>query len=133
MAEEAQLDIRHDTIIRGVWGTLTSLAELIGGDAGTDILALRDTILPEGLGSQLKTYRAEAGQAAQLADRMTPAIKAKTDAILLGQAPNAKPLTTFVDEWIAIGKQLGALEDERGQRGVWPVDIHHPGAADPLA
>jgi hypothetical protein len=115
MAEEARLDLRHDAIIRGSWGTLTSLAELIGGDAGASFITLRDTIIPHGLQSQMKTYRAQAGQAAQLADRMTPELRAKTDAILIGQGPDQKTLTMYIDEWIAIGKQLLALEDEKGQ------------------
>lgn len=113
--EEATLDIRHDAIIRGIWGTLTALAELIRGDVAAALIVLRDTLLPHGLSSQLKTYRAQAGQAAQLADRMTPSVRAQTDALLIGQGPNAKTLSAYVDEWIGVGKQLGALEDEKGQ------------------
>lgn len=115
VAQEAQIDQRHDAIIRGIWGFATSKAELLGGTAGDALIEVRDIILPDGLQSQLKTYMAEAGQANQLALRMTPAVRAKTDAIFVGQVPNAKPLTSFVDELIDLGKQLGALENERGQ------------------
>lgn len=114
MDEEASLDNRHDAIIRGAWGTLTSLSELMGDD-GAEFVTLRDTLLPDGLHSQLKTYRAEAGQAAQLSNRVTPAIKAQTDAILVGQGSAAQPLSAYIDEWVSLGKKLGALEDEKGQ------------------
>lgn len=111
--QEARIDARHDAIIRGIWGFLTAKAELIGGDAGNAFISLRDLLLPDGLQSQLKTYRGEAGQARQLADRMTPAVRAQTDGILIGQGPNAQTLTYYVDELIVLGKQLGTFEDER--------------------
>jgi hypothetical protein len=119
---QAKLDVRHDAIIRGVWGTLTQKAELIGGDEGASLIVLRDYLLPDGLASQLKTYGAEAGQAERLADRMTPAVRAQTDAIMIGQAPNARPLTAYIDEWIKLGQQLGDLENERGQLLATPSD-----------
>jgi len=115
VAEEAKLDVRHDAIIRCGWGFLTVQAELIGGDEGTALLALRDVIFPEGLSMQLKSYRAEAGQASQMALRMTPAVRAETDGILVGKGPSAKKLTAYIDELLDLGKQLGALEDERGK------------------
>lgn len=111
--QEARIDARHDAIIRGIWGFLTAKAELIGGDAGNAFISLRDLLLPDGLQSQLKTYRGEAGQALQLADRMTPAVRAQTDGILIGQGPNAQTLTYYVDELIDLGKQLGTFENER--------------------
>jgi hypothetical protein len=112
---EAEIDIRHDSIIRGTYGTLTTMAELVGGDDGTALIALRDELIPDGQQSMLKSYRAEATQADQLDDRLTPKLRARTDAILIGEAPNAKPLTALLDEWIVLGKQLGALEDEKGR------------------
>ena len=131
--QEARIDARHDAIIRGIWGFLTAKAELIGGDAGNAFISLRDLLLPDGLQSQLKTYRGEAGQALQLADRMTPAVRAQTDGILIGQGPNAQTLTYYVDELIDLGKQLGTFENERavleaGAAGFVPKT----GAADVL-
>ncbi|MDI1484224.1 hypothetical protein [Polyangium sp. y55x31] len=114
-AEEARLDVRHDSIIRGVFGLLTATAEMLDGEAAAELLALRDTLIPEGLSSMQKTYRAEAGQAAQLEDRLTPAVVARTDAILVGQGPSQKSLTHYLQEWITIGKKLGGLEDEKGR------------------
>ena len=115
IGEEAGLDARHDSIIRGVFGLLTATAEVLGGEAAAELMALRDTLLPEGLSSMQKSYRAEAGQAAQLEDRLTPTVVACTDAILVGQGPSQKSLTHYLQEWIVIGKKLGGLEDEKGR------------------
>jgi hypothetical protein len=120
--EETGVDARHDAVIRGIWGFCTSQAELLGGVAGAAFISLRGTLLPDGLQSQLKTYRAEAGQAAQLATRMTPAQRQRTDAIVVGEPPNARPLTVHVDELISLGKQLGKLEDEKDQILAAPND-----------
>ena len=90
------------------------MADLVGGPDGAALLELRDRLWPDGLASQQKTYQAEAGQALQLEERMTPAQTAKTDAILIGAGPNALPLTHFIQEEIHLGKQLGALEGEKG-------------------
>ncbi|MDI1476761.1 hypothetical protein [Polyangium sp. y55x31] len=114
-AEEARIDVRHDSIIRGVFGFLTSTAELLGGDAGADLIQLRDLLIPDGLPSLQKTYRAQAGQAQQLAERLTPAIKARTNSIFIGQGAAQKSLTEYLEEWIALGKQLGEREDEKGR------------------
>jgi hypothetical protein len=114
-AEEGPIDLRHDAIIRGIFGHLTATAELVGGEAGEQLIALRDKLIPDGLSSQQKTYRAEAGQAAQLADRLTADVLKQTDAIIVGQGAAAKSLTEYLKEWITLGKQLGALEDEKGK------------------
>jgi len=103
----------------GVYGYLTAMAELIGGEDGEELLVLRDRLSPDGLSSQQKTYRGQAGQATQLEDRLTPEVLAKTDAFIVGQGPTAKPLTAYLKEWIAIGKQFGALEDEKGAFCIW--------------
>ena len=114
-AEEAKIDVRHDAIIRGAFGFLTSTAELLGGETGADLIQLRDILVPDGLPSLQKSYRAQAGQAQQLADRLTPAIKMRTSAILIGHVPAQKSLTEYLEEWIALGKQLGEREDEKGR------------------
>lgn len=114
-AEQGKLDLRHDSIIRGTWGFCTSTAELLGGEAGNELILLRDTLIPDGLSSMQKTYRAEAGQAIQLADRITPAIKAKAKAFSVGSGENKQSLLAYLNEWITIGKRIGALEDEKAQ------------------
>jgi len=113
--ETGKLDLRHDSIIRGVYHHLTATAELLGDAVAVDLIDLRDTLIPDGLPSMQKTYRAEAGQAQQLEDRLSPSLKSRTDSILIGQGPAQKPLTKYLVEWIEIGKKLGALEDERAR------------------
>jgi len=115
IAEEAAIDIRHDHIIRSAHGLLTAMAELVGGEAGQEFVALRDHIAPEGPMSTQKSYRAEATQAAQLKDRISSDIKAKLDGILVGAGSQAKPLTHYIEEWIALGKKLGDLEDKKAR------------------
>jgi hypothetical protein len=112
-AEQAKLDLRHDSIIRGIFNICTATAELLGGEAASDMITLRDTLVPEGLSSMQKTYRAEAGQAVQLGDRLTPAIKMKAKAITVGSGPQKQSLLGYINEWITLGIRLGALEDEK--------------------
>jgi hypothetical protein len=112
--EETALDPRHDDIIRGGYGLLTS-AVLLLGEGGAELLALRDTLFPDGLESTQKSYRAEAGQAAQLAARLTPALRAQLASIVVGPKGDKKTLEHFVDELITIGARLGVLEDDKGR------------------
>lgn len=113
--EQFELDIRHDSIIRGIVGLLSSSAELLSGDAKRILLELRDVLVPEGLSSTQKSYRAEATQASQLQDRITPAIKTQLDALHIGLAGQSQTASHFIDEWISLGKKLGLLEDEKAR------------------
>jgi hypothetical protein len=115
--EQAKLDVRHDTIIRGGWNGLTYLAELIGGDEGQQLIVVRDFLWPDGLAMQQKTYAAEAGAAERCADRLqkNPAMRQTIDNISIGIGPTAKPLGAYVDEYLKVSAQLGGLETERGQ------------------
>jgi hypothetical protein len=113
--KQARLDLRHDTIIRGTTNFLTGTADLLGGEVGTALIALRDTLFPDGLSSMLKSYRAEATQAKQLSDRLTPALRAQLDAIAVGPAGDRKPLEALIDQMISLAKELGELEDEKAR------------------
>lgn len=121
---EGKLDVRHDTIIRGAWNALTYMAELVGGAEGESLLALRDFLWPDGLASQQKSYAAEAGQADLLTDRFVkePAMRKAADTTLIGLGSTAKPLGSYVDEYLQLAKQLGELETERGQILAAPSD-----------
>lgn len=114
-AELSEVDARHDDIVRGVNSHLTGGATLLGTaeDAGKALLALRDKLLPDGLESINKSYRAEAGQAKQLAERLTKELRAELAAIIVGPKTDKQTLADYVDEWLALGKRLGALQDER--------------------
>jgi hypothetical protein len=117
---QAKLDVRHDAIIRGLWGFFSALAELVGGDGAASLLALRDLLIPDGLLSQKKTYGGQAGQATQLALRMTPDIRKRTDAFLIGEGAAARTLTSYLEEWISLGEQLNTYEVERGTLEIEP-------------
>jgi hypothetical protein len=125
---QAKIDARHDAIIRGVFSLFGAVAELAGGDDGASLQALRDYLIPDGLSSQNKTYRGQAGQAEQLASRMTPDIRNRTDALRVGEGTNAKPLTSYLDEWISLGRKLNTYEAERGALENEPsvgADLHN--------
>ena len=107
---QRSLDVRHDDLIRGVSGLLTSLAYLTpDAQLAARLLHVLSVLLPHGLDAVTRSYREEAGQAALLESRLTPA-----DVTLLKRIKLLDE-TAFdaVKEWISVGAQLGALEDER--------------------
>jgi len=117
------LDVRHDNVIRGLHGLLNSLAYLTkNAELASQTLQLLSVILPDGLDAVSKTYREEAGQASLLEFRLSPedTLLLKDIRTLEGSAWDA------VKEWMDIGAQLGALEDERS--GI--PQISGPSAAD---
>ncbi len=120
--EQVSVDVRHDGLIRGGYGFLTAMAELYGGEIGAAILELRDLVVPDGLSSVQKSYRAEATQAAQLKARISADVKSKLDSVSVTFGGQSKTLTEFVDEWIALGKKLGDLEDEKSRLQDSPDD-----------
>ncbi|MBK9264450.1 MAG: hypothetical protein IPM54_32200 [Polyangiaceae bacterium] len=113
--EQSFVDDRHDDLIRGSHGLLTATAFLLGDSDGAPLLALRDFLIPDGLSSSQKSYRAEAGQAAQLEARITPEIHSQLSNILVGPKDQQRSLAQCIDEWITLGKKLGSLEDEKAR------------------
>ncbi len=118
------LDVRHDNLIRGVHGLLTSLAYLTkNAELAGRILLLLSVVLPDGIDAVSRTYREEAGQAALLEFRFSPEdmLLLKDIKLLEGTAWDA------VKEWMDVGAQLGALEDERSgipqASGPAPADV----------
>ena len=121
---ERSLDVRHDDLIRGLSGLLTSLAYLTpDAELAARVLHVLSVLLPDGLDAVTKSYREEAGQAALLESRLSPAdvTLLKRIKILEGTAFDS------VKEWMSVGAQLGALEDERAglpeTRGPAPADV----------
>ena len=104
-AAEAELDVRHDTLVRGIYGGLTSVA-LISA-SGEELLSLRDFLLPEGLAHTQKSYRGEAGHAALVEPRLDANTRKRLAAVTL----HDRTLEALVDEWLSVAKQLGALEE----------------------
>lgn len=125
IAAQGKIDFRHDAIIRGVWALFDALVELLPDEAAA-LIALRDWLIPDGLSSQNKSYGGEAGQAKLLGERLTAEIRQKTDAIVVGHGGNTRSLTSYLEEWISLGQQLGAYENERGTLE------NTPGEAGPL-
>lgn len=113
--KQFEIDQRHDELIRGIHGILTSTASLLDPDDAAPLITLRDQLLPDGLSSIQRSYSHEANQAAQLAARLTPELRNQIDKFTFG--PKSKPhrLSTFVDEWIQIGEQLGQLDNEKAR------------------
>jgi len=113
--EQTDLDDRHDDIIRGVFGILTATAALLGGTEGAQLITLRDHLIPDGLASVQKSYGAEAAEAALLASRVTPEIRAQLDKFYIGPKSAQHKLSGYLDEWIQLGAKLGALETEKSR------------------
>jgi len=128
--QEGGIDLRHDDIIRGTHALLTGASYLLGaGDGGDALIKLRDTLIPDGLDSTQKSYRAEAGQAAQLKARLSSEIRTQLQDMLVGNKGGKKALSQFIDEWIKLGKQLGELEDEKDRLQPAPAEAGQgPGA-----
>lgn len=121
---QKQLDVRHDDLIRGVFSLLDALAYLTkDAELAARLLHLQSVILPDGIDAVTRTYREESGQAALLESRLAPADVAllKKIKLLEGSAYDA------VKEWMDVGEQLGALEDERSAipatTGPAPADV----------
>lgn len=124
--EERTLDIRHDTVIRGVFTYLQALAYLTANpEEARQLIDLQQVLLPEGLLATQKSYREEAGQAALLESRLTPA----HIALLKKLKTPSGTLWASIQEWIQLGAALGKLEDERGGG----LDAVSPTAAEGLA
>lgn len=113
--EQTDLDERHDDLIRGIFGIFTATAALLGNPEGTQLLVLRDQLLPDGLALVQKSYSVEAGEASQVSARLTPEIRAQLDKLLVGPKPNQHKLSAYIDEWIQIGAKLGTLEIEKSR------------------
>ncbi len=127
IVEERTLDLRHDAILRGCFTLLQALSYLTtNADEAKLLIELQHVLLPEGLVATQKTYREEAGQAALLESRLTPAHRALLTSI---KTLHGTTLWDSVQEWMHLGKALGKLEDERGGG----LETTRPTAAEGLA
>jgi len=108
-ATEAEVDDQHDTLVRGIYGGLSSMALL--STNGAELLSLRDLLLPDGLQHTRKSYRGEAGHAALLEPRLDAATRQRLAAVTL----HDHTLEALVDEWLKLAKQLGDLEEEKAR------------------
>jgi len=114
-AEAAEIDARHDAVVRGVDLVLDGIALLLGeGGRAREIDAARSILTPEGVSIISTSYRNEAGAAALLASRLgrAPDVTKLLASIVVDKKTT---LASFVNERIALGERLGELEDERAQ------------------
>lgn len=107
---QKRIDVRHDDVIRGLFGLLQSLAFLTpDAELAVRLHHLLAVLLPDGLDAVLKSYRDEAGQAALLESRLSP-----EEVSLLKRIKTLEGTAwESVREWISLAAQLGVLEDER--------------------
>lgn len=122
VAEAAEVDGRHDAVVRGVGLVLEGAALLAGeGERAREIEGVRAVLMPDGLGIVSTSYRNEAGAAALLKSRLPHEATAK--AVLASiSVDKKKTLTAFVNERIALGEELGRLEDERAALLATPAE-----------
>lgn len=106
---QSELDAKHDALVRGIHGTLTMLAPV--SDDREELLAVRDKLLPDGLGHTKLSYRGEAGHVAVIAKQIDDAMRARLKAITV----HKKTLHDLVVAWVDTGTQLGQLEDEKAR------------------
>ncbi len=115
VAEAAEIDARHDALVRGTDRMLEGAA-LLAGDSprAREIEATRAVLTPDGLALVSTSYRNEAGAAALLKSRLgsEAGVKAVLASIVVDKK---KTLTSFVNERIELAQKLGELEDERAQ------------------
>lgn len=105
-----QVDATHDLLARGIYGLLTALALL--DDNGEELLTLRDQLFANGLaGAVNATYRGQAGYAALLRERLTPALREQLQGIRL----RSGTLLDRVEAWLAAADELGELERRRAR------------------
>jgi hypothetical protein len=107
--KEAEIDARHDGLVRGIVGTLTMLAAV--SDDGEELLAIRDKLFPEGLGHTKLSYRGEVGHAAVIGKLIDDSMKARLKAI----AVHKKTMEDLVLAWLSTASQLGQLEEEKAR------------------
>jgi hypothetical protein len=107
--KRAELDAKHDALVRGIVGTLTMLAPV--SDDREELLAIRDRLFPDGLGHTKLSYRGEAGHAAVVAKSIDEPMRARLKAIVV----HKKTLEELVMAWLATASQLGQLEEEKAR------------------
>lgn len=110
----ATLDARHDRLLRGTHGMLTSLAELADTDErAAHYLDLRDKVFPDGLRGVSRSYVDQAGEVMLLQGRLDERTVLALRSIL---TPNGS-LFGHVQSLIDIGREMGQLEAERTSLG----------------
>ncbi len=115
-------DMHHDRKVRGIYGMLSSLAELCDDEAErTALLALRDTLFPQGLAATKRTYAEQVGAAEQAAHVITPAQRSALEAI--AAQPAVPTLAAAFDAYVGAARSIRSIENDRSeaQKAVTPA------------
>jgi hypothetical protein len=127
VARSAKFDVSHDRLARGLWNTMTGMADLLGeGEESEALLVARDELLPHGLLTVNLAYSDEVGNALLALDRLSEPSRAaiKKHGVL------GKKLTAWVAAWRDSAKALGEAEAERVERlGAADLDVGTPADA----
>ena len=105
-----RLDQLHDRKARGLYHTLTGLAELTDDLAEAHrLLDLRNVLFPLGMSVTMLGYQAQAEEAERARARLSERGRADLGAIFIGDAS----LEAAVDAWLDAGQALGRLHASR--------------------
>lgn len=115
------LDAEHDDRLAAIHTYLTGLAALHANEAA--VLAVRDTLLPEGRRMQQRSYQAQGVAVAEAKAKLDDGLRAQLADL---NAPTVD-LEAAVDAWIAAGAELQRVDAERasieGQRSKLRNDL----------
>ena len=110
---QVRVDLRHDVLLRVGYRYLTILADLSEEpNEQAVLLSLRDYLFPGGLGMVNGAYDEEAGAAEMLEKNLTPERQTQLKEY---QLKPGYSLLELVKDYIAKGKELGNLEDQKNK------------------
>ena len=112
MIELSRLDDRGDPLWRVIVAVLGARVHASRtADEAAEWQAVYDKVAPQGLTVVNLSYSAVAGYGEMLAGRLDDEVRAKLAAIAFADGT----LLDSVEEWIAIAREIGVLEHERGR------------------
>ena len=105
-------DQLHDHKVRGLFHTLTGLAELTDDEEeARELVRLRGLLFPLGMSVTLLSYEDQAKEVRAAQSRLDAQARDALDAIVIGD----RALTDAVDAWVATGARLEELSAERAE------------------
>jgi hypothetical protein len=110
--ELREVDQLHDRKVRGLFHTLTGLAELTDdAEEAHELVRLRGLLFPLGMSVTLLSYEDQAREVRAAQARLDEQARDALDAIVIGD----RVLTDAVDAWVATGARLEELSAERAE------------------
>lgn len=109
-AKLTKLDALHDRKARGIYRVIEACADLAeSSEEALEYQDLLEVMFPLGLAISQRSYREQAGTAAQIAERLGQAERDRLSQIQLG----ARTLLDETLDWLETARQIGAFEAER--------------------